>query len=211
MNDKIVNVLNKIHLYYLGAIPVIATFFIMQATSQSGGVWTMLLLFGSAVVGVYLAMIASYREPIRNIWFLILAIADGPIFGALSSMGGINFSKIVTNVFLIENIAIWISIGVLAGTMKDLSRKERIAPMVLAVVILAAIGALFYKIGFFAQSPIAYIFIGLGAIEALIIKFKILKEDDVVNDADDSMGFIIVFITLWVATLIVGGIISKNQ
>lgn len=199
----LVKILNQLYLYYLGLIPIFATFLIIQKINWSDGAMMVLFLFGTAIIGVYLAMIISYTKQNQNLFFLLLIFLDGPIFGYLASQNLYDVSGAIINTFLIENLAIWFSIPLVARTQERASKEQIFFATVLASILLGGLIFLLIQIDFFSKSLREMTLILFGIIEALILKFRILYKDEIAIGYGEGGGFILIFITLWVAVFFI--------
>lgn len=82
--QKIHQLIDKIHLGYLGILPAIATF---AAFTIHRPPPFLMLLGGTVVVSVYLAVVFSYWQPSPSPAVGLLALLDGPIIAALAQFG----------------------------------------------------------------------------------------------------------------------------
>lgn len=199
----IINFLNKFHIYYLWIIPSIAIFFIIQKMHWwNSGFWMIIFLSWIIIISVYLATVISYTKPIKNIGILLFTIIDWPLFGLLSNWNLNDYKWAIINTFFIENLAIWLSIVILAIISGRASKNQIVWVFILFWVVLSWITILLYSIDFFKLNTLWYIFFIIWIGESLVIKYKIFYEDNVVNE-NESMFFIIGFIFLWLFTFFI--------
>lgn len=199
--QTLIKFLNKFHLYYLGAMPALATFLLIPKTNPNNGTVIAIFLVGIAVVGVYLAMLGSYTKPIQNLPLLLLTICDGPFFGLLATQNLNNLDNLIIYTFLIENLAIWLSLPVVALSVEHILSQQIIAVFVLSLVILASFGAFFALTDILPYSVSAVLALLGGVFESFVLKYKILAEDDVVRAEATVAVYILIFLALWVFSL----------
>ncbi|MCA9999520.1 MAG: hypothetical protein KDE56_27340, partial [Anaerolineales bacterium] len=134
--------LDKVHLTYLGILPALATFTLINQDEYP----TMWLIFlgGTAALGVYLAATYSYL-PIPTTWlWAMFLILDGPFF-VLLSLGFREFNlNFAIKGFLVEGTAIWLAIAYLALTSFLPTSSQRFWSVVFMVAALLAIYALLW-------------------------------------------------------------------
>lgn len=209
---RLTSILGHAHLIYLCLLPTLSTFAVLYVYGHP--VPLLLFIGGTAAVGVYLAVTVSYTRPSKSIGWALLVLFDGPVWALLSV-----FSKDVTSMgfaiegFLVDGVAIWLSILILALHSEKPTRRQRIASVGFMLVALAATLSLiwpYYRDNLNGE----WLSLGLlaaGILEAAIVHSKVLKKDEVIRDSDTTAGFIIVFILLWVGSMNVGNVLHEYK
>jgi hypothetical protein len=76
------------------------------------------------------------------------------------------------------------------------------ASIILSLVCIGWLWGLYYGIGFFEKTRYTYLPILLGIAETVWIKYKVLEDDNVNTEVNDT-GFILWFLTSWIIVLFV--------
>lgn len=113
------------------------------------------------------------------------------------------------NSFAIDGVAIWLAILWLAGTTMLSSPGQRIATFLFGIVALGTAIWLFFP-HLWGDSVSGMTIIGLliGVAEAVVVRTRLLKQDEVTQAADKNTIGIVIFLGLWVAALIAGAALS---
>ena len=209
-------ILNKLYFLYLGLLPAVSTYILMQNLPNSDDLWILVFFIWIWVVWVYLTMINSYTKIIENYWLLSIIFLDWIFISflwnieyssfSLNNIYSLNINNFITENFLIENTAIWLSILVLAIFSWRPSRWELIASVILSIIFLSSIFALYYVTWFFEEKNIYYSLI-MWILVTFFIKYKILHEDKVIKWRWDNMMFVITCLFAWIFSVFLGWII----
>lgn len=200
----------KIYLYYLGILPAAATFFLMQRLEFPSWIGMPIFFIGTAIVAVHLSMAISYTKPTKKFWWLILVLIDGPILALIGNLNLLEISNIIIDIFLIETLAIWISIGILAGYSGRPAKGQQIASLILVFLSVGGLLGFYYAAGYLIKPWYLYISLLIAIAETLWIKYKILDKDEIEVEATDTTLFIVGNLFLWLIAMVVGGIISNS-
>lgn len=208
-NNLLIGRLGKFYLFYLGILPVLATFAIVHA---NGLRWPMLIfLGGTGAVGVYLAATYSYTRLPDKVFPLLIMLLDGPLFVILSLRDGLNPLAFAIEGYLLDGTAIWISILVLAFISPLPTRDQRFWSIVFMIIAVAVNMALFwpYLQQFIGENWGHLIWLGVGFIEAAIASFMLVSKDAVARSGDGSILYIGLLVMLWVVALFLGNILYE--
>jgi hypothetical protein len=209
--SRLTNLLGYAHLAYLGALPALATFSLLLIYGHSAPL--LLLLGGTVAVSVYLAVIITYTPLPPSLGWSLVLLLDGPAWVTLSlrSAAGVTPLAFAIEGFLIDGTAIWISILILAIGSALPTKQQRRASVGFMLAALAATAWLvwpYYRhvlLGHWLSQSL----LGLGIIEAAIVRYKVLKRDEVVRSNNVSVPYLISLLLLWVVALIVGNILHQ--
>lgn len=198
---------DKLHLAYLGILPALATFTLINQGEYSA-IW-LIFLGGIGAVSVYLVATYSYLPAPKNWLWTAFLILDGPFFVLLS----LNFKEFNLDFaiegFLVEGTAVWLAIAYLALTSNLPSPGQRFWSVVLMGI---AIGATCSLIWPYLQGELwgewrKLFWLGLGVVEATAIRFTRFRTNEPLRDGDGAMVYILVFLALWLAALFAGNIL----
>lgn len=200
---------DKAHLAYLGALPALATVAALWAYGNPASM--LIFLGGVALVGVYLAVVVSYTPPSRSLRLALLALVDGPLWLALSPAATTTPLSLAVENFLIDGAAIWLVIVWLAVSTDRPSREQRLATIGLTLAALAVMWLLF---GPYVRQQlwgewwrVAWVFVGF--VEAAAVRYAMLERDHVLRGEDTSAFFIVLWIMVWVGSLIAGMLLHE--
>jgi hypothetical protein len=209
--SRLASLLGRAHLIYLGLLPAVATFSLLYRFGHP--LPFALFLGGTIAVSVYLSVTLYYTprpsSPLRG----LLILLDGPLWVLLSllSKAGDPLGFAVEG-FLIDGTAIWFSILVIATQSDRPTRGQRIGSVLIMLAALAATASLAWPYlrdvlwGRWASMAL----LGAGLLESTIVRFSAFKREKTVRpDTDQSAGYIIVMLLLWVAALILGNVLHE--
>jgi len=204
-SNKIHTFFSKLYLFYLGLLPALATFAVLWVY---GYPWlSVLFLVGVAGVGVYLATVMSYTPIPSSLFWLLLALMDGPIFALLSLRNDFHPLAFAIEGFLIDGSAIWISILFLAIVSPLPTREQRIASIAIMLGILTLIGSLFWPYGqeYLWGNWERLFWLGAGIIQATWLNFSRFKRAEVLRrESDGAILFLVGMLIIWLIAMIVG-------
>ncbi len=208
-NKPLVERLGKFYLFYLGILPILATFAIVL----TNGLRLPMLVFmgGVGAVGVYLAATYSYTRLPKKVLPLLVMLLDGPLFVMLSLRDGINPLAFAIEGYLIDGVAIWLSILVLAFISPLPTRGQRFWSIVFMLVAIGVNGLLFwpYLEPFFDNNLGHFVWLLVGWVEATVASFLLVSKDDVIRSGDESILYIGLLVMLWVVALFLGNILYE--
>lgn len=210
LRSRITNILGYTHLVYLGLLPALATFSLLFSYGHDAPL--LLFLGGTVAVGVYLAVIITYTPLSPSLGWALLTLLDGPAWVILSlrSTGVTSFGFAIEG-FLVDGMAIWISILVLAIRSSKPTHQERMASI---GFMLAALGATawlvwpYYREALLGQW-VSQSFLGLGILEAVIVRYHLLKQDEVVRKEKVTVPYLVILLLLWVVSLVLGNALHE--
>ena len=143
---QFVRIVNRIHLIYLGLLPSLATWALLW---RYGYPWPFLLFIGGvAMTGVYLVSVYHYTPLPSSLPGSLWVLCDGPLFalaaqGATLSGRNITLSSAIEG-FLIDGLALWLTILLLTLLSSRPSPGQRVASLGLGGVVLGVILSLFW-------------------------------------------------------------------
>ena len=201
--------LDKAHLIYLALLPAWAT----GVTLATYGHRSPFLIFlgGIVVVSVYLAVIVNYTRPATSYRVALLTLADGPLWAAGAQLSGRLGASFAVDAFLVDGIAIWIAIVWLAVTTSRPTREQRVATLVFAAIAVGTVGSLFWP---YLRENLWGQWLGIGLLllgiaEAIVAHHYLLDKDEIVRGERFTMPYLIVFIAVWVASMIIGMVVYE--
>jgi hypothetical protein len=204
------NILGYTHLVYLGLLPALATFSVLFRYGNYAPL--PLFLGGTVAVAVYLAVIITYTPFASSVGWGLLTLLDGPIWVILSlRANGVTPFAFAIEGFLVDGTAIWVSILFLAIRSSIPTSRDRIASIGFMVAALAATAWLiwpYYREALLKQW-VSQVFLCLGILEALIVRYRVLKRDKVVRNDNASVRYIIILLLMWVVSLILGNVLYE--
>ncbi|NKQ35368.1 MAG: hypothetical protein HF973_07090 [Chloroflexi bacterium] len=209
LKNRLHRAVDAVHLIYLGLLPALAAFAALTTRGNAG--FLLIFLGGVAVVGVYLAVIASYWRSARSLGAALLMLLDGPVFAALAQGGSGNTASFIVSSFAIDAAAIWAAIMWLAWTTARPTKGQRIATIAFGLLALSMLLWTFWPFlggSAGAGTPWKSLFwLTFGAIEAVIARYRLLEADTVTRDTEKSAQYILVFIIIWLVALFTGSVI----
>jgi len=208
--SRITTTLGYAHLVYLGLLPALATFSLLFLYGHVAPL--LLFLGGTVAVGVYLAVIITYTPLSTSPGWALLILLDGPAWVVLSlrSTGVTPFAFAIEG-FLVDGTAIWLAILILAVRSSIPTHHERMASIGFMVAALAATAWLvwpYYRDALLAQW-VSQLFLALGILEAIVVRYKVLKRDEVLRNDNATLWYVIVLLLVWVLSLILGNVLHE--
>lgn len=207
---RLTRIIGRVHLFYLGLLPAIATFGLLYLYGHP--VPFLMFLGGTAAVGVYLAVTFNYTPLPRSFGWGLFVLLDGPawtLFSLLTKRAlPIGFA---VEALIVDGTAIWLSILMLALISPKPTRGQRIASVGFMLVALSATASLvwpYFRDALWGQW-LSLIFLGAGIVEALLVRFKQLKKDEVTGDVDENTGSLIFLVLAWVGAMIAGNVLHE--
>lgn len=174
--------------------------------------WPMLIfLGGTGAVGVYLAATYSYTRLPNRVFPLLVMLLDGPLFVIVSLRDGLKPLAFAVEGYLIDGLAIWLSILILAFISPLPTRGQRFWSIFFMFIAVGVNVALFwpYLQQFAGENWGHLIWLLVGCTEATIASFLLVSKDDVIRSDDGSILFIGLFVMLWVVALFLGNILYE--
>ena len=209
IRQRILAFLDKAHLIYLALLPAWATSVTLATYGHRFPF--MILLGGTVVVSVYLAVIVHYTRPATSLGVALLTLLDGPLWAIGARFTGGDAISFAVNAFLVDGVMIWIAIVWLAVTTSRPSREQRVATLVFAVIGVGTVCSLFWpylRENLWGQwLGIGLLLLGIG--ESFVMYHHLLKKDEVVRDERFTLPYLIIFISLWVASMIIGMVVYE--
>lgn len=200
--DNLLYRLHQLHLIYLGCLPAVATWIAISSSPPRFPI--LIFLGGTALVGVYLAVVGSYTPPSTSISFALFTLVDGPVIAAI---GNQELSAILLDAFLIDSITIWLAIALVATTTDRPSPDQQIATYGLTLVAISTIALLFWShitTNLFGQGTIWWLLIGI--IEGLVTRYIAFEKEAVMQHHDFTAFYIVIFIWVWIIAMMGGNI-----
>jgi len=157
---------------------------------------------------VYLAATFAYTQLPAQLLPLLFLIFDGPLFVLVSLRNNFHPLSFAIEGYLIDGIDIWLSILILAITSPLPTKNQRIASVFFMLVAIGVTTSVFWpyiQAELWGQPRAVWLLAGL--VEATVAQYTIFNRAESSQD-DDSMGYIIVFVMLWVAAMIVGMVLN---
>lgn len=209
--SKLRAAIHTIHVIYLGLLPALATFVLLR---RYGYPFPLVLLLGGTVAAaVHIAVVFYYTPPPRSIFAGLFVLLDGPIWVALSMLSKHSIpSGSVVEGFIVEGMAIWLSILILAAKFPH-RRLAAIGYMLVALVITASLVYPYFRDELHGHA-MSLGLLGFGIVESFAARFAQLKRDEQGFDhrridRNKNAVFLIVMILLWVAAMIAGNVLYE--
>ena len=195
--------INRLHLIYLGLLPSLATFIVLRT---HGYRWMFPLFIGGvAMVGVLLAEIFAHTRLPDSLPASLLVLLDGPMIALLATHGrGFAFA---IDSFLVEGLAVWLAIAVLAVVSDLPTPWQRNASVVIMLIAVGLSLSLFwpYLRITLEERWFKLVWLAIGVIEGAIVRFRLLRTEEIVpRDADFQILYIALLTMAWVAAMILG-------
>jgi hypothetical protein len=209
-NSRLTSIIGYIHLVYLGLLPSLATFGLLYVYGHPAPL--LLLVGGTAAVGVYLAATFYYTPLPTSLGWSLLVLLDGPAWALVSI-----YSKRVSPLgfavggLLVDGTAIWLSILILALGSSRPVREQRTASagfMLLALATTATLVWPYFRDVLWGQW-VSLGWLGLGIFETLIVRFNQLERDEAARNANYSPVYIVALILIWVGSMIAGNVLHE--
>jgi hypothetical protein len=201
MNHTLIHLVNRVHLVYLGVLPSLATFAMLH---RYGYRWPFLLFIGGvAMMGVYLVSVYYYTRLPPSVPVSLWVLLDGPLF-ALAAQGfrTCDLSFAIEG-FLIDGLALWLTILALALTSPLPSPGQRAASLGIGLVALGVILSLFwpYVSGMWGNW-FWLIWLVVGIVEGGVARYGLLKSGAAVRlEEDGSILYVALLVMLWVVVM----------
>ena len=207
--ERLIPILQHIYLFYLGLLPAVATFAILAIYGHPAPFFV--FIGGVMEVGVYLAVVANYVRVPQSVWGCLLVLLDGPGWVLMSLLRGGNPLAYPIESFLVEGLVILAVILWLSLTTPLIKGRERIMPVVFMLFAILVALSLFWP---YLHDEVLtdgwkVLLLSLGAIQAVGMHFYVLKRDVMARNPDDSIGFILILLILWIIAMFAGNILGK--
>jgi hypothetical protein len=208
---RFVRVVNRIHLIYLGILPSLATLALLW---RYGYPWPFLLFIGGvAMTGVYLVSVYHYTPLPSSVPGSLWVLFDGPLF-ALVARGGRNITLLsVIEGFLIDGLALWLTILALTLISSRPSPGQRVASLGIGCAVLGVILSLFWPyvsgVLWGSWSRIGWL-VG-GVVEGMIARYRLLRAEKALRlEGDESILYVALLVMLWVVAMSVGIVVHAR-
>ena len=202
---RLVQIANRVHLVYLGLLPSAATLVLLLTYGHRAPF--LLLIGGVVLTAVYLAVTYTYTRLPTSLPASLWALLDGPLFALAAPNSAAGPLSFAVNGFLIDGVAFWCAIVVLAFVATQPLPWQRVASVGLGLVALAALASLAapYVRQTIETSGWATLWLPVGILEAAALIYPLLRGGDVERaDVDRAGVYIAVMIVLWVAAMCAG-------
>lgn len=194
--------LTNIHIGYLSLMPAIATIAIIGVFDL---VKYLLLFFvvGTAAVGIYLAVTASYTKTAPNAFQAVVMIFDGPLWAIAAMFFGGSWATLVVDDVLIETTGILLGILGVTLVSRVPTREQRVKSLIaVGLPLLGVLGVVWlYGQDYLFPYPERCLAVALGALQSAVINFRLAANDSVQRSAE---GFILFGIIAWIASIFIG-------
>ena len=205
VQQRVVQIANQVHLVYLGLLPSVATFVLLQTYGHQAPF--LLLIGGVVLTAVYLAVTYSYARLPTSVPASLWALIDGPLFALAAPRTAKGPLSFAVNGFLIDAVAFWCAIVVLAFVASEPLPWQRVASVGLGLLALAALASLAapYVLHILETSTWATLWLPLGILEGTALIYPLLHAGDLERADGDGAGvYIAVMIVIWVAAMCAG-------
>jgi hypothetical protein len=205
LQQRLVRIANQAHLIYLGLLPSVATFVLLQTYGYRAPF--LLFIGGVVLTAVYLAVTYSYTRLPTSVPASLWALLDGPLFALAAPRTTVGPLSFAVNGFLIDGIAFWCAIVVLAFVASEPLPWQRVASAGLGLLALAALASLAapYVRQAIETSGWAMVWLPVGILESTALIYPLLRAGNLERADVDSAGvYIAVMIVLWVAAMSAG-------
>jgi len=147
-----------------------------------------------------------------SVWVL----CDGPLF-TLAAQGGALGERAITLAsviegFLIDGLALWLAILVLASVSSRPSPGQRVASLGIGIGVLGVILSLFwpYVSETLLGDGMRVAWLAGGVIEGVIARYRLMKAEKTVRvEGEGSILYVALLVMLWVAAMSVGTAVSQ--
>ncbi|GAB4279371.1 MAG: hypothetical protein Kow0080_31630 [Candidatus Promineifilaceae bacterium] len=202
--DHLLPLIDKIHLWYLGLIPSLATFMILAHYGSKAPM--LLFIGGAAAISVYLVVIFAYDPPVQSLNWGVVAIADGPLFALASAHSTLAPWGFAVHTFLVDGTAIWAAILLLAIVSPLPTKNQRLAAVGFMATAVAATVWLFWP---YLQEHLwgqwgSLFWITVGITEATAVRFPAFAKEEVSREGDPSLSYLLPLLLIWLASFIIG-------
>lgn len=208
--SRLTFIVGRIHLVYLGLLPALATFGLLYTYGHPAPL--LMFLGGTAAVGVYLAVTFSYTPRPTSLGWALLVLLDGPAWALLSLYSkGAARPDFAVEGLIVDGTAVWLSILVLALSSPRPTRGQRVASVGFMLVALGATASLvwpYFRDALWGQWA-SLGCLGAGILEAVLLRFKQLKREQVAQDPDDGLLYIVLLVLTWVCAMILGNVLHE--
>ena len=198
---QFIRAVNRVHLVYLGVLPSLATFVMLR---RYGYRWPFLLFIGGvAMMGVYLASVYHYTHLPSSVLVSVWVLLDGPLF-ALAAQGFRNFNlSFVIEGFLIDGLALWLAILLLAIVSPLPSLGQRAASLSIGLGVMGVMLSLFWPYVSRVWGDwfwLIWLVSGIG--EGAIARYRLLQSGAAARLEDDkSILYVASLVMLWVVVM----------
>jgi len=202
---RLIRIANQAHLIYLGLLPSVATFVLLQTYGHRAPF--LLLIGGVVLTAVYLAVTYSYTRLPTSVPASLWALLDGPLFAFVAPRATAGPLAFAINGFLIDGMAFWCAIVVLAVVASEPLPWQRVASVGLGLLALAALASLAapYVRQTVESSGWAMLWLPVAILESTALIYPLLRSGDLKRADVNSAGvYIAVMIVLWVAAVCAG-------
>lgn len=202
--------LGRIYLIYLGLLPALATLAAFDYLPAPINQVFMFLIFlgGVGGVGVYLAAVASYISLPQSWLALLLMLVDGPLFIVLAMWRNARatLAGFIIEAFLVDGLALFLAILILALRSPLPTRGERIGSvwlMLTAVSVLLFLFRGYWQTAVWGNWPhVAWLLVGI--LQGMAANYLLFGRGEIRHDEDFRILYIALLVMVWVAALFWG-------
>lgn len=200
--------IGQIYLVYLCILPAAGTFVLLGVLHVA--IWPLVFFFvGTAVVAIYLGMVASYTKlsdkPFRN----LLLFLDGPIWIAPGTFFGGSIATAIVEDVLVETISMLIGIFGLTMVSRLPTPRQRVSSfLVVGIPLIGVLVILFLYAQQYVvpENPWRLLFIIGATLQGTITQFRTVQKDEVMRSSE---GYILIGIGAWIVALAVGNVMRE--
>jgi hypothetical protein len=197
------NLLGRLYLTYLALLPAAGTLvvYLVYDVRPNG---LLFLLVGTAGVGIYLAVTASYTRLGDSSWKPVLLLFDGPVWATLAGAAAGPLTVLANDV-LIDVAGILLGTLVLSVVSPKPTRQQRIGSIAATGIPLLGVAWLAWACAGDGVAMRSVVIATLGLLQAALSHFFVIREDRVQRPAQ---WLILVGIITWVICFIVGSAVT---
>lgn len=189
--------IGNIYLWYLTLLPAVGTVVLIGLLRVQVNP-LLVLIVGTAAVGIYLAITGSYTSVTSSPWKNAALLLDGPVWAIVGWALGKSVGEILATDVLIEIGAMLLGLLAASITSPLPTKGQRKASIAIAVTTLAATA---YVITLVGQSPLFLLTAFGGIVQGAFTQYRLTQNDHVQRDA---FAYILVGIIAWIASLFAG-------
>lgn len=194
--------IGQAHLTYLSLLPAIGTFLLFFIREFPVN-FLLVLILGTAGIGIYLAITAAYTRISSHVHTNVLMLIDGPFWMIVASFFGTSLTESVINTVFEEITGALLGALLVIGTSQVPTPSERRNAAIAVGLPLIGITLLAHNYFSFAQTPTATIaIIVTAALQGAWTQYQVSKNMEIQRESE---GFIIIGIVAWMLAFAVIG------
>lgn len=198
--------LGWINLVWIGLLPAIATFGVVQQYGGPGlggsgeSARPVIAIVGFAAVAVELAALVTYTRFPSSVLTAIFVLVDGPALALLSCRSDPSVFDFAVRSFAIDGTAVWLAIAALALTTRKLVGRRAVPVAIMAGMIACTLAVLAPYLAH--RVPRTFDSLGPlvgGLIWSSVVNYRVLASDEIVREGGSgaSMGYVLGLAALW--------------